>query len=212
MVFEDVGRVWREEGDDIRRRRIEDLSVVRSRADGFLARLYHRGRRIFALTALTVVPIFTWGAFNSPRPELVVPGVLMVFTWLGSIWIRWRQLRPPPPDVTLPVCDAVRGEVDRLRFLERFWGKVKWWSLGLFVVGEVLVFEGLRPVGAVRGPVSFGFYGLMIVIVSTIVFRNPVYAQLKVRPLREELESWIEGLQALEDVDSWTAELEGGAT
>ena len=74
--------------------------------------------------------------------------------------------------------------------------------IALFLVGEILAFEGFRPVGAERSIVSFVFYPMLIGIIAVVVFRNPVFARKKVRPLREDLESWLEGLQALENEDA----------
>lgn len=199
MTFDDIGRVWREEpSGEIKRRRVENLSDVMGRADRFLGPLYRNGKRIFILTAALVVPVLAWGVIKAPRPQLALPGTLMLWLWLALTWRRWRKLRPPTPDSTQPVRVTVQAEVRRLRFLERFWGDISWGMIALFLVGEVLAFEGLRPAGGGSSIVSLVFYPFLIGIIAVVVFRNPVVARKKVRPLREDLESWLEGLQALE--------------
>ena len=52
----------------------------------------------------------------------------------------------------------------------------------------------------------------MIGIIAVVVFRNPVLAKRKVRPLREDLESWLEGLKALEHDDAPQLSTEGGTS
>ena len=132
--------------------------------------------------------------------------------WLVVMWRRWRNLRPPKPDSTQPVRVTVEAEVRRLRFLERFWGDVSWGTIALVFVGEVLAFEGFRPVDAERTIVTFVFYLLLLGAIAVIVFRNPVVARKKVRPLREDLESWLEGLKALEHNDAPQLGTEGSMT
>lgn len=199
MTFDDIGRVWREEPSGaLKRRRVEDLSDVMGRADRFLGALHRKGKRIFVLTAVLVVPVFTWGLLHAPRPMLALPGSLIVGAWLTLMWLRWRNLRPPSPDATQPVRIVVEAEVERLRFLERFWGDVPWTMIALFLVGEILAFEGFRSPESEHTVVSVIFYAMLLGIIAMVVFRNPVLVRRKVRPLREDLESWLEGLQALE--------------
>jgi hypothetical protein len=212
MTFDDIGRVWREEPSGaIKRRRVEDLSDVMGRADSFLGRQHRNGRRILVLTAVLVVPVFTWGVINAPRPMLALPGSLMIGLWLALMSLRWRNLRPPSPDATQPVRIAVEAEVARLRFLERFWGDAPWAMIALFLAGEILAFEGFRSPDGERTMVSVVFYVMLIGIIAVSVFRNPVLARRRVRPLREDLESWLEGLQALEREGSSQPNIEGGA-
>lgn len=212
MTFDDIGRVWREEpSGDIKRRRVEALSDAMGRADSLLGRQHRNGKRIFILTAVLAVPVLMWGVINAPRPTLALPGSLMIGAWLALMWLRWRNLRPPSPDATQPVRMAVEAEVKRLRFLERFWGDASWAMIALFLAGEILAYEGFRPPEAERTIVSVIFYAMLIGITALAVFRNPVLARRKVRPLREDLESWLEGLQALEHEDSSQLDIEGGA-
>lgn len=213
MTFDDIGRVWREEpSGEIKRRRVEDLSAAMGRADSFLGPVHRNATIIMVLTTALTVPMLTWGVINAPRPALAAPGTLMIFLWLVLMWSRWRNLRPPTPDSTQPVRVTVEAEVRRLRFLEQFWGDVSWGMIALVFVGEVLAFEGFTPIDAERTIVTFVFYPLLIGSIAVLVFRNPVIAKRKVRPLREDLESWLEGLKALEHNDAPQLDTEGGTT
>jgi hypothetical protein len=200
MNFEDLGRVWQESGTgDFRRRKIENLSTVRGKAERLLNRIHRQGKRIGAVTVILCVVFFTLGLLASPRPWLAGSGVLILSAWLAygiKIVLALGETTDVEPR---PVRHAVESAVCRLRILERFWGNAHWLFLA-FLLGEVLAFEGFRPSGAERGAISAGFYLFLIslVVFGTLARRRD--ARSTVRPLREDLESWLAGLEAFDFV------------
>ena len=199
MNFEDVGRVWRErETGDFQRRKIESLSTVRGRAARLLDGIHRNGTRIGLLTMVLLVPVAVMGILDSPRPWMAGTGSVILVAWLTRMMVRVRQLGAPRSRTSLPVRAAVESEVSRLRLLEQFWGHYPAWSPLMFLVGEVLAFEGFRPEGAERGPMTIGFYIALFVLVAYTLGARRRDARSKVRPLREELESWLAGLEAFD--------------
>jgi len=210
MNFEDLGRVWQEHGTgDFQRRKIENLSVVQGRAERFLSRLYRRGMFTFGLTFLGLAAALAVGA-AAPRPWLAWPGVIILIATLLKTLFRWQALRRPREGSTQPVRQMVEAEVGRLRVLERFWkGAVLHFYLP-FTVGEILGFEGLRPIGAERGIMTGGFYAVLFLLVMGGIIRNRRSVSHTVRPLREELESWLASLEAFDYDRKPNAGLQGG--
>jgi hypothetical protein len=198
MDFEDLGRVWQEqETGDFQRRKVESLSTVRGRAERLLNGLHRRGRRIAAVTVIGCAFAFTAGILNSPRPWLAGTGVLLLAIWLAHVIRVVLELAGPKGADPLPVRASVEFEIRRLRILERFWGKAHWIFLA-FLVGEVMAFEGFRPPDVERGVLSGGFYVFLVAIVVYGTLARRRDARAKVRPLREELESWLADLEAFE--------------
>jgi hypothetical protein len=198
MTFEDLGRVWQEQGSgDFQRRKIESLSTVRGKARRLLSRVHRAGMWIVPLTVIVCAIFFIPGMLASPRPWLAVPGVLILFVWLAFVFKVVIQLGAVKGGEPLPVRSSVESEVQRLRTLERFWGGAHWLFLA-FLVGEVMLFESFRPLDAERGVTSGGFYVFLaaLVVYGTLARRRD--ARQKVRPLREELESWLAGLEAFD--------------
>ncbi len=145
MRFEDLKRVWREEGTgEYKRVRIEDLSAAHGRASNHLNRMVRLGLRSIGIMLLITIPLFGRAAINAPWPLLVWPGAVLLWGWLGYIFVSWWKLGRAKPDPGLPVLDAVHSELDRLRMLERF-RKGLPWSLPAFIVGEIIFFIGLSP-------------------------------------------------------------------
>lgn len=198
MNFEDLGRVWQEQGTgDFQRRRIENLSTVRGRAERLLSGIHRRGKWIGAFTVILLVLLVPRGMLASPRPWLHGSGVLIISVWLAYVIKVVLELGGAKEAEPLPVRVSVESEVRRLRILERFWGNVHWLLLA-FLAGEVMAFEGLRPLGAERGVMSVGFYVFLIVLVAYGTLARRRDARSKVQPLREELESWLAGLEAFD--------------
>ena len=198
MTFDDLGRVWQEQGTgDFQRRKIENLSTVRGKAERLLTGMHRRGKWIGGSTAILFVLFFTPALLNSPRPWLAGPGVLVLSVWLLHVIRVVLTLGSAKGAESLPVRDSVESEVRRLRILERFWGNVHWGFLA-FLVGEVMTFEGMRASGAERGVMSGGFYAFLAVLVVFGTLARRRDARQKVRPLREELESWLAGLEAFD--------------
>jgi hypothetical protein len=212
MTFEDIGRVWREQGTgDFQRRKIENLSTVQGRAERFADRFYRRGMFIFAVTFLSLAAVVAAVAADAPpRPLLAWPGLIIVVGTLLRWLLRWQALRRPRVDATPPVRHAVQAAVDRLRFMERWWERAGQPHFYLpFLVGEILAFEGFRPVGEGRGVVTVVFYGLLLLTVVYGTLGNRRAVRQTVRPLREDLESWLADLAAFDHDGAPDAEPKG---
>ncbi len=97
------------------------------------------------------------------------------------------------PDVTLPVRVAIQGEVARLRSIERFHENAEWYVAPLGV-GLLLMFWG----GANDGTETIGTSVIVIGICGLGVFANRRGLRVVIRPVREELETWLGGLEAFD--------------
>ncbi|MEM7416062.1 MAG: hypothetical protein AAF389_11235 [Gemmatimonadota bacterium] len=204
MVFEDLGRVWRDESTgEVRRRKVEKLSTARGRAERFLRGQHRRGFAMTVVVTVVAMPFLGFEAFDAERPWLAVPGFLLLGAFCLAMCVRWRKLRPQPPEPTMPVREAVNAEIEKLRFAEGFWGKPSRSWTAVFVAGEILLFEGFRAAGAERYGLDYGFYVFLFAVVGGVAFWNPIYARRKIQPLREELESWMEGLNAFEEPEGY---------
>lgn len=200
MNFEDIGRVWRDQGTgDFQRQKIENLSTVQGRAERFLDRLYRRGMVIMVITFLAMAAGVAAGAADAARPWLAWPGLIILIATLLRTLFGLQALRRPRVDATPPVRHAVQAAVGRLRRLERFWERAALHFYLPVLVGEILAFEGFRPIGAPeRGVETAGFYALLFLIVVGGSLGNRRTAKRNVRPLREDLESWLADLAAFD--------------
>ncbi len=199
MNFDDVGRIWREEvTGDFARTRVEYLSAATDRA----AKLDAYARRLgwlWTFTAIVAVPYFSFFAIWGIRGGYLVAtlGLIIVAISIVIMTIRIRRIRGVAPDPTLPVIEAVRAQVARLLALERFHGTVEWY-LGPLVAGVLVVAAG-SSLNMAGDPVSLGLRVrisiLWIVLSGVVVFGQRRRARVDVRPLREELESWIADLK-----------------
>lgn len=210
MTFDDLGRVWQEQGTgDFQRRKVENLSTARGRAEKMLEGIRRHGTRSAVFTLLLCTPIFAFGVLESQRPWLAGAGSVILLAWLVRMLLRVQRFGAPRSGAPQPVRVAVASEVSRLRLLEQFWGRQNR-SFPVFVVGEVLAFEGFRPPGYERGLLSALFYiGLFTIVAYAVVARGRD-ARTKVRPLREELESWLAGLDAFDFDGELDAGMQGG--
>ncbi len=200
MNFDEVGRIWREEvTGEFRRTRIEDLSTARDRA----AKLDAEARRKWwagTFMAFVVVPVYTVSViFVITRGYLVAALGQSILTISIVIWaIEWRKLRGAAPDPTLPVSAAVEAQVARLLAWERYMNTLGWRFLAPFAVGYLLIMAGLS-VTLDGDPMSLGFRVrasiFTIVLCLIVVFSNRRRARLEVRPLREDLQSWLADLE-----------------
>jgi hypothetical protein len=198
MTFEDLGRVWQEQGSgDFQRRKVENLSTVRGKAERLLSGMHRRGKWITAVTVTLCAVFFTMGMLAAPRPWLAGSGVLILSVWMGYVIKGVIELGSPKGAASLPVRASVESEVRRLKVLERFWGGTGW-LLAAFLVGEVMAFEGFRPLDAERGVMTGGFYVFLVALVVFGTRARRRDARFKVQPLREELESWLAGLEAFD--------------
>ena len=199
MNFDDMRRIWREElTGDFARTRVEYLSAATDR----VAKLDAKARRMWwigTVMVIVVVPTTTLLAIMQiSRGYLVATlGVVLITISVVMLAIRWRRLRGAVPDPTLPVSVAVEAQVARLLAWERYKNTVGWWFLGPFAVGYLLVMTSDK-VDLAGNPVSFSGVRLSILVTVLSVFLafyNRRDARLKVRPLREELESWLADLR-----------------
>ncbi len=201
MNFDEVGRIWREEvTGEFRRTRIEDLSTARDRA----AKLDAEARRKWwagTVMAIVSAPAYIFAvtvAISRGYLVMALGGVILAISIV--IWaIEWRKLRGAAPDPTLPVSAAVEAQVTRLLVLERYMDTLGWRFLAPFVVGYLLVLAGLSVTWPDGDPNSLGWrvrasiYGIVVAVLG--VFLSHRDARLNVRPLREELESWLTDLK-----------------
>lgn len=198
MRFEDLKRVWREEGTgEYKRVKIEDLSAAHGRASSHLNRMVRLGLRFLGIMLLITIPLWGWGAINAPRPLLAWPGAVLLWGLLAYLFVFWWKLGGAKPDPGLPVRDAVNAELERLRTLERFRESLPW-SLPAFVVGEISLVIGLgaNP----RESLGLVLIFSAVVLVIAVLGRrgNRRILERVVRPLREELESWAADLEEFE--------------
>ena len=201
MNFDEVGRIWREEvTGEFRRTRIEDLSTARDRA----AKLEAEARRKWlagTFMAIVMVPAYIAGVILAITRGYIVTslgGVILTISIV--IWaIEWRKLRGAAPDLTLPVSAAVEAQVARLLAWERYLNTLGWRFLAPFVVGYLLVMAGLSVTWPEGDPMPLGWrvrvsiFAVVLLVLKVFISRRE--ARLKVRPLREELESWLTDLK-----------------
>ena len=203
MTFEDLKRVWREEGiGEYKRVRIEDLSGAHGRASRHLNRLVRWIGPLLVILLLVTIPLWGWGAINAPRPLLAWPGAVLLWGWIAKQLAVWWNLRKAKPDPGLPVRDAVYAELERLRMVERFRENMHWY-LVTFIVGEILLFVGLSADlrESLYAILPFSAAVLGLAALGRRVNRREL--ERVVRPLREELESWVVGLEELEMDVGW---------
>lgn len=198
MRFEDLKHVWREEGTgEYKRVRIEDLSTAQDQASNHLNRMVRHGLIGLGVMLLVTIPLFGWAAINAPRPPLAWPGAILLWGWLGYLFVSWWKLGAAKPDPGLPVLAAVQAELERLRMLERFRESLPW-SLPAFVTGEILVFLGLSP-NPSESVVTILVFSVVVLVLAVLGFRgNRGRLERTVRPLRESLEGWASDLAAFE--------------
>ncbi len=200
MNFDDVGRIWREEvTGDFARTRVEYLSAATDRA----AKLDAEARRKWwagTVMAIVSVPWCTVTVIVGISRGYFVPTLGLVISTISIvIWaIEWRKLRGAAPDPTLPVSAAVEAQVARLLVWERYMDTLGWRFLAPFVVGYLLVMAGMS-VTLAGDPVSLGprvrLSILAIVLSAFVAFWNRRRARIEVRPLREDLQSWLADLR-----------------
>ena len=196
MNFDDVGRIWRDQDTgEFFRTRVESLSSARARAaklDGWAWRL----GLMWTVAAIVQVPVFTFVAIREIRDGNLVSalGVVLIAISVSSMAIRLRMIRGATLDPTLPVSAAVESQVAGLLGMERFHNTVEWY-LGPFIVGYLVVAAsaGDQYPWSLGGRVRMSI--LAIVAFGLVVFGQRRWARLDVRPLIEDLESWLADLE-----------------
>lgn len=191
MNFDDIGRIWREEGtDDFVRRRIDKLSTVRDKATELDARVRRRDLRE-TLAAILVIPLCIFWAVRASTPISAIGAVILAIT-VAIAPFRLRMARRPVGDPTLPAGRAVAVEVARLREQEKLLGSVLVWHLGPAAVGFALFIGG----SALVSPLHKALFLLVDLMgLGLILLLNRRAVHQKIRPLREELESWLSGFE-----------------
>ena len=196
MKFEDVGRIWRDQDTgEFFRTRVEDLSSARDRAaklDGWAWRL----GLMWTVLAIVTVPVGVFAGIREIRngQPVAALGVVIVLVSISSLAIRIRMIRGAKADPTLPVSEAIEEQVAGLLGMERFHNTVEWY-LGPFVVGYLVVAAsaGDQYPWSLDGRVRMSI--LAIVAFGLVVFGQRRRARLDVRPLIEDLESWLADLE-----------------
>jgi hypothetical protein len=198
MKFEDLQRVWREPATgNFKRVRIEDLSAARERAGSYLNHEMRIGMPLLTILIVVAIPSFATAAISAPRPLLAWPGAVLLSGWILSITAVWWKLWKARPNPGLPVRDAVHIELERLRTMQRFRSKTRWY-LPAFVAGEILLFVGLRADLRESVWLIVGF-GAAVLLLAAIARRKNRRDLLGiVRPLIEELESWTVDLEEID--------------
>jgi len=215
MNFEDIGRVWREEGTgEYRRRRIEDLSAVLDRAMRLNAAVRRRMRVYGWVVAVPLALVFAFMALRAPT-ALAAVGAGILAAWAMVVLLVYRAMSRRGSDAALPVRLAIETEVGHLRALERFGRRAKWhravlaggYLLYTFGVVTEVDDAGVRVTAMALFLMFFGSIELAIYVARR---RGPG----PTRSLREDLESWLEGLEAIEASaieDAGNMDLTGGA-
>ncbi|MCG8462735.1 MAG: hypothetical protein MI919_41145 [Holophagales bacterium] len=198
MRFEDLKRVWREEGSgEYRRVRVEELSTVLGRASTHVNRMV-RFELLVSFALLLAIVLFSQSAIQAHRPLLAWPGAVLIWVWLAHGLACLRRLRQAKPDPGLPVREAVHAELERIRIVKRFRETYLWYLILTFIIGNILFLAGLSidpqeslwavvPISA--AVLAFAAWGLR---------GNRRELKRVLRPLEEELQSWIVDLEQLE--------------
>ena len=197
MRFEDLKRVWCEEGTgEYKRVRIEDLSEARGRASNHLNRMVRGGVGLGGIMLLITIPLFGRAAINAAWPLLAWPGAVLLWGWLTYLFVSMWKVGRAKPDPGLPVLDAVHAELDRLRMMERFRVGVPW-SLPAFVAGEISLFIGLTP-NPRESLVRVLMFSAAVLLITALAWRQNWRFFEQVVRLKEELESWAGDLGEFE--------------
>lgn len=199
MEFEDIGRVWREEGTgELRRTRVEDLSAVLGRATRFNARARRRMGLTGKVVLVPLVLVYGYLAIRAPTPISTVGAFILAAAAVVAL-LRFRAVSRAVPDTTLPVRLAIQAEVARLRMLERFRGDSKWIH-GLLVAGYVLYVLGvvLEVADLQVRIAALGFFAFVLGVLELAILVARRRGPSQIRALREDLESWLGGLEGFD--------------
>jgi len=198
MNFEDVGRVWREHGTGAyRRKKIESLSDVLGRATRLNDGVRRRMGRAGWLAAVPLALLYAWMALRAPTPMAVL-GASILAVWALVVLALYLSVSRGRTVAGLPVRLAIESEVRRLRALERFARNAKWYRIVLaagcllYAIGVALAMDDRSARLA-----TITLMVLVLLAVEGMIFarrRRPSRS----RALREDLESWLAGLEALE--------------
>lgn len=184
MNFDEIGTVWRSQTTPA----IEparELDALRGRA-ARLIRAVHWRDRLETGAALVLLPLFAWALVSAPGTVSAIGAAVLVLACIG-IPIRLRMARGRTPDPALPLIDALRAELARVRAQERLLGSVASWYLAPLCIGVILLVGGGTAPAAFRigyAIVAVAFFGLLLHLNLGAVRRD-------IRPIAHELETWI---------------------
>ena len=198
MRFEDLKRVWREEGTgEYKRVKIEDLSPAQGRASNLLNRFVRHRLRFLGIVLLIAIPLLSRAAINAPWPLFAWPGAVLFWGWFAYLFVSIWKLGRAKPDPGLPVRDAVHAELERFRMLERAF-KRRLLFFPALVVGLICLFVGLSPNPRERLGIILTFSVVQFLLTALLRPRVRRRREQVVRPFREELESWASDLEEFE--------------
>ena len=123
--------------------------------------------------------------------------VLATLAVASAGWLH--ALGRPLPDASLPLFQAIQREVERLQKLDRYLESTHWVRGGFMVASLVLILGAVLPEG---GPARAAAFVLFLLMMEIALFRPRVRQErAKTRELRENLESWLRGIEAFELAD-----------
>ena len=126
MEFEEIGRVWREQGTGtIRRTRTENLSSALERAKRSGAARRRRFARSAWIVAVPMVLIFGYMAWRAPN-LIAAAGAVVLTAVAGLVAVRYRAIGRRTSDTALPVRQALQAELGHLTDLDSFFDPYNW--------------------------------------------------------------------------------------
>lgn len=200
MEFEEIGRVWREEGTGtVLRTRVEDLSSVVGRA----RRLGGARRRRFARTAwIAAVPmVLVFGYMAWRAPNLVsASGAVLMAAVSALVAVRYVAIARRTSDTTLPVRMALLAELAHLNAIERLRldapriRTLYWLGYAGYVLGVVALEEGDPRVRAL----ALAFLLSFLLVVEGLIYFARGRGPRVTETLKDELRSWLGSLDELD--------------
>lgn len=199
MEFEDIGRVWREEGTGaLRRTRTEDLSVVLERVGRCGIARRRRFARLTWVVAVPLVLVFAYMAWNAPH-LVAAAGAALMGACAAWVAVRYRAIGRTT-DATLPVRLALQSELAHLNALGRLRRNAPWFRT-LYRIGYVAFVVGVIALeeGGPRVPTrAVGLYLSIPLIVEGLIYVARGKRPQARGTLKEELSSWLDSLDELD--------------
>jgi hypothetical protein len=200
MEFEEIGRVWREEGTGtIRRTRIEDLTSVLGRAKRLGVARRRRFARLAWIAAVPMVLFFSYMAWAAPN-YVAASGAVLMAVVAAFIAVRYRAIGRRESDAALPVRLALQAELthqDALARLQRDAPRVRtlyWLGFGVYVVGIVFPGTGNPEDRAL----ALGFFLSVLLVVEGLIYFSHRRGPRAGGTLKDELRSWLDSLDELD--------------
>ncbi|MGH7445333.1 MAG: hypothetical protein ACREKM_10670 [Longimicrobiales bacterium] len=196
MEFDEMVEAWRRQPTPATDP-AQELRAVRARAAD-LARTVRRRDWIETGIALVLLPLFAWQAARGPT-LLASIGAAIIAVACILIPLRLRHARGRSPDPTLPVLDALRAELQRVRAQERLLGTVAWWYFGPLGIGVILFVGGSSASAAFR----IGYAVVVVLLYGGLLHLNLRAVRDIYGPLARELETWIADIEGDTDGNSF---------